>query len=60
MLFKALRFSLVTDKLILTSSDALQALDLGVDDDDNVVGEVRSTTYKVEPTTMLIASTSSS
>lgn len=59
MLFKALRFSLVTDKLILTSSDALQALDLGVDDDDNV-GEVRSTTYKVEPTTMLIASTSSS
>ncbi|KAN0077233.1 WD40-repeat-containing domain protein [Tylopilus felleus] len=37
---QALRFSLVTDKLILTSSDALQALDLGVDDDDNVVGEL--------------------
>jgi WD40 repeat protein len=33
---QALRFSLETDKLILTSSDALQTLDIGVDDDDNV------------------------
>ncbi|KAH0830620.1 WD40-repeat-containing domain protein [Lanmaoa asiatica] len=32
---QALRFSLSTDKLILTSSDALQRLDIGVDDDDN-------------------------
>jgi hypothetical protein len=44
---KALRFSLETDKLILTSSDALQTLDIGVDDDDNV-GEVRPSTWKFE------------
>ncbi|KAF8559633.1 WD40 repeat-like protein [Imleria badia] len=33
---QALQFSLETDKLILTPSDALQTLDIGVDDDDNV------------------------
>lgn len=55
--FKALRFSLETDKLILTSSDALQTLDIGVDDDDNV-GEVRLSTWKFE-IAVLTASTSS-
>ena len=54
---KALRFSLETDKLILTSSDALQALDIGVDDDDNV-GEVRFSTWKFE-LAVLTAPTSS-
>ncbi|KAF8447905.1 hypothetical protein L210DRAFT_2824937 [Boletus edulis BED1] len=40
---KVLRFSLGTDKLVLTSSDAVQILDIGVDDDD-IVGEVRLST----------------
>lgn len=43
---KALQFSLRTDKLILMSSDALQTLDLGIDDDN--LGEVRFSTRKFE------------
>lgn len=52
MLLKALRFSLDTDKLILTSSDALQTLDIGLDDDDNV-SEVRFSTWGFELTVLI-------
>jgi len=55
--FKALRFSLETDKLILTSSDALQTLDIGVDGDD-IVGEVGFGSWKLEQAA-LTTSTSS-
>ncbi|KAF8136412.1 WD40-repeat-containing domain protein [Boletus edulis] len=53
---QALRFSLGTDKLVLTSSDAVQILDVGVDDDD-IVGEF---TINVKGTKMAFCTDSGS
>lgn len=52
MSLKAFRFSLETDKLILTPSDVLQTLDIGVDNDDHL-SDVRFSTPKLKSAVLI-------